>query len=50
MDVLEMNLEDAFIDYTRGERQRFPSFGGPARGVTRKVVVEGYEVENGVKG
>lgn len=50
MDVLEMNLEDAFIDYTRGERQRFPSFGGTSRGLTRGASVEGQRVESSVNG
>ena len=45
MDVLEMNLEDAFIDYTRGERQRLPSFGGGARNSGRVAPGEGREVE-----
>jgi ABC-2 type transport system ATP-binding protein len=27
IDVLELNLEDAFIEYTRGPRRPLPSFG-----------------------
>jgi ABC-2 type transport system ATP-binding protein len=28
IDVVEMNLEDAFIEYTRGKRKSLPQFGG----------------------
>jgi ABC-2 type transport system ATP-binding protein len=33
MDVIEMNLEDAFIEYTRGPRRALPIFTGGAADV-----------------
>ena len=32
VEVAELNLEDAFIEYTRGPRRSLPLFGGEGQG------------------
>jgi ABC-2 type transport system ATP-binding protein len=40
LEVIELNLEDAFIEYTRGRRRALPLFGGEPSDAER-VIVQG---------